>query len=1422
MARKTTAGLSFDTLTLEGSLFMPDLLEKAALGELTHQRETDYQLPKGIKLQDEYGRAFQIACAQWKTFAPNLDRTDVDALPATRLYARELLMDVLGYKDLQTIEMQDLGGRVYPVTFMVRGRVPVIVAPHDVGLDEPDARFAVTGQGSRRKSAFRLAQEFLDASGECTWALVTNGRRIRLLRDAETLTRPTFLECDLETVLAEERYPDFKALWRILHTSRAGKPGSPGTDCIWEQWRREGLAQGNRVRDGLRDGVTEALTALGDGFLRHPANDTLRKALQEGSLSKDEFFQQLMRLIYRFLFLFTVEERGILHTQGDKPTALTARNIYAEGYSMRRLRDRALRRVGYDAYSDVWDSVRIVFMGLAKGEQRLGLPALGGLFHPRQCPDLDACALANQDLLAAMYSLRWSKISGVLSPVDYRNMGFEEMGSVYESLLELVPDIDLAARKFSFIGLNGQGATAGTVRKTTGSYYTPDSLVKELIRSALDPLIEDHMKDHAHAPVDAILSITVIDPACGSGHFLLAAARRLAERLSEIMAGGEAVTTADFRHAMHQVISRCIFGVDRNPLALELARTALWLEGFEQGQALSFLDHHLVCGDALLGMMDIKQLAKGIPDDAYKALSGDDKDICRELSKKNKAARKKLETMIHGPELFDPSDWKDTFKEVLAIEDMPDDTPEEYAEKERAWLEALTQSEGSPLAHCANLFVGAFLISKAGDKAKDTTPTTENILKERFGHGHAPEHDVCIRKAKEVCEQAPVLHWFLAFPQVFARGGFDCVLANPPWERIKLQEEEFFATRHPLVAQARNKAERGQRIQWLSQGMLARHLYPELAHQDHEAEDEKRIHDEFITTRRIAEAASLYAHVKGTEGGRYPLTGVGDVNTYALFAETISRIVKKDGRAGFIVPSGIATDDSTKAYFAHVAQHARLVSLYDFENRDAIFPGVHRSYKFCLLTLGNTQESRFSFFLTQPEQLADDRRIFSLSPEDFSLINPNTRTCPIFRSRHDTEITRKIYRNVPVLIRDANGDEPEVNPWGITFLRMFDMANDSHLFSDHEGPNLLPLYEAKMIHQFDHRWATYRPGESGEDAVVDVTLEQKQDPTYSVRPRYWVSRREVLARTADAPQALCRAYAAGDKPALLCAFANWIEACFEEELGLTTHKLGVKTFIDLAGPLFLPLPSADEWRSERVQREARSHRPIGTEELDVLRSCGTIMEAADIILDERSLRWLMGWRRNARVNDERTTITSVIDLSAIGDSIFIYISSKPSGDMAVLLGLLNSLIFDFIARQKIGGINYSFYFMKQMPVITPDMITPSDLAFIVPRVLELTYTSYNLEPWAKDLGYTGKPFPFDPDRRAIIRAEIDAYYARLYGLTRDELRYILDPADVMGPDYPSETFRVLKKNEEALYGEYRTQRLVLEAWDKLSQGGWTR
>ena len=337
----------------------------------------------------------------------------------------------------------------------------------------------------------------------------------------------------------------------------------------------------------------------------------------------------------------------------------------------------------------------------------------------------------------------------------------------------------------------------------------------------------------------------------------------------------------------------------------------------------------------------------------------------------------------------------------------------------------MVHEKQSRLSNAANLLAGAFLITKADAEANITTPTSQNLYLELFTKQAAEELTAVfqgqrLKMAQQACEEARVLHWPLAFPQVFAQGGFDCVLGNPPWERIKLQEEEFFATRNRFVAEAKNKSERGQRIDWLAQGMLARNLYPELAHPTLECETEQRLYEEFIRARRTAEAASVFAHVKGKDGGRYPLTGVGDVNTYALFAETIIQITAKTGRAGFIVPTGIATDDSTKAYFGHIAQSGQLASLYDFENREKIFAAVDSRMKFCLLTLGRTEQAEFAFFLTNTQQLADTRRRFSLSSEDFSRINPNTLTCPVFRSRMDAELTKKVYARVPILIKEDN------------------------------------------------------------------------------------------------------------------------------------------------------------------------------------------------------------------------------------------------------------------------------------------------------------------------------------------------------------------------------------------------------------------
>lgn len=1319
--QKRALSLSYDTLKLEGALLLPDLLEKAVQGQASHGNEAAYQTPKGFSLQEEYGRAFRIAQAQWKAFATRMPRSDLDAADLTRQFVEEFLRDALGYADLagQSAPIE-IGDRRYPIDFLAgqTGQFAIVLAPHDLGLDEADPRFVPRhvsdSGGPRKKSAFQLTQEFLNASPNHLWGLVTNGRQIRLLRDANTLTRPSFLEFDLESILENARYPDFAALWRLLHASRLNGPNT-----VWESWRTEGQQEGARVRDGLREGVTQALIVLGSGFLHHRKNETLRHRLISGELPANApdghgYYQQLLRLVYRLIFLFAVEERGLLHPKDDSPDAIAARRIYAEGYSAARLRDRCLRRPAQDQHDDLWQSLSIVFRGLARGEAHLALPALGGLFTTDQCPDLDGASLENRDLLAAIKHLRWSNRSGTLAPVDYRNMGPEELGSVYESLLELVPDPDPHARRFGFVGLTTEGSTQGNARKTSGSYYTPDSLVQELIKSALDPVIEARVQARPEAPTEALLSITVLDPACGSGHFLLAAARRLAEKLAQLRAPEGAVRPEDYRHALREVVGHCIYGVDRNPMALELARFALWLEGFEEGRSLSFLDHHLVCGDALMGITDLDQLTHGIPDAAFKPLSGDDKAVCKALAKENKDGLKAFAKRKADPNQSLALEQGDLIAERARLEALPGDTLEAIHAKQAAWQAYAAHEQSSRLHQAADLFVGAFLAPKDNPAVQETTPTSRNLFLALYTQQTPQElaevHQAPrIAAAQEQARTARALHWPLVFPQIFSAGGFDCVLGNPPWERIKLQEEEFFATRHPLVATAKNKAERAQRIAWLEHGCLARNIYPELEHQAQECEAEQRLHAEFIAARRTAEATSLFAHIKADEGGRYPLTGVGDVNTYALFAESISQFVLPSGRAGFIVPTGIATDDSTKSYFSEIVAERKLVCLLSLYEIRGWFKDTDDRKSFCLLTLGNQDIAEFLFDAQTVEDFREPRKWFRMKPDDFLLVNPNTSTCPIFRSESDAELTKKLYRGVPVLIEDG---PPQQNPWGIHFMTMFHMASDSKLFHDEPAIGRLPLYEAKMIHQFDHRWTTYTDG-----GTRDVAASERADPDFQVSPRYWVDAVEIEQRLTE---------------------KGWGQG------------------------------------------------------------------------------WLIGWRDIALRSVERTMIATVVPRMGIGHTLPILLSAQTPLLMAALLGNLGALVLDFIARVKVGGTHLTYSYFKQFPILPPDRYTDSDLAFIVPRVLELTFNAHDLKPWAEDLGYDGEPFLFDPERRAVLRAELDAWYARAYGLTRDELRYILDPAEVMGADYPSETFRVLKNNELKTFNEYRTRNLTLREFDRMA------
>lgn len=1340
--RQVKNALNLPSISLEGTLFLPDQLEKAALGQAKHQSETDYQTPKGLRLKDDYSRAFQIACAQWKHFAPVLEREDVDTQVVTQTFVEELLRDVFAYNTLQRSAAILVNDRAYPISFLA-GNIPVVVAPFNARLDDSLPEFAIEGSGSRKKSAFQLAQELLNASDAHLWAIVSNGRQLRLLRDAASLTRPSFLEIDLQDVLEGQRFSEFANVWRLLHASRAALNDKP-EHSIWEAWRETGKAEGTRVRDGLRNGVEQALLVLGEGFIQHPANQQLRSQLDTGELSKNDYFQELLRLIYRLIFLFTVEERGVLHPADASKQAQQARRAYAQGYALARLRNACLKRRNLNRFDDHWQALRIVFSGLAEGESRLALPALGGLFNVAQCPVLDSASLSNDHLLSAIRHLRWAKHDGSLAPVDYRNMGPEELGSVYESLLELVPEIDLTAKTFGFVGITSEGSTAGNARKTSGSYYTPDSLVQELIKSALEPVIKQRLEENRANPTEALLSIRVIDPACGSGHFLLAAARRLAQELALLRSEVGAVKPADYRHALREVVSHCIFGVDRNPMALELARTALWLEGFEEGQPLSFLDHHLQCGDALLGLTDLKALEYGIPKAAFKPLSGDEKPVCTLLNKANTAALKDLEKKRNAAQFKQVDEFlagDSGLKELAAIEAMPQSTTKQIAKQEAAYKAFLDKAKQSHLRHAADMLLGAFLLPKT-EASERSIPTTASVYLELVSESHNSQHNAQREAATIACREASVFHWPLAFPQVFAQGGFDCVLGNPPWERIKLQEEEFFATRNADVAKAKNKAERAQRIQWLSEGMLAKHLLPELHHPEHECQAEVRLFNEFVTAKRTAEAASAFMHVNGDEGGRYALTGVGDVNTYALFSETIYQIVSPMGRAGFIVPSGLATDNSTKEFFGELISKRSLDSFFEFEN-EGFFSGAGQGHmlRFALTTIvGSAQEipeTRFLFQGKKIEHLHDPERVFTLSPEDIFRVNPNTLTCPIFQSRYDAEITKKIYQRVPVLIREASGDQPEVNPWGITFMRMFDMSNDSHLFKTYEDligegyeldgnhfvkdkSEYVPLYEAKMVYLYNHRYGDFSKT-NGERAHIlpRATNEELADLNSTSIPFYWVPERDV------------------------------------------NNELAKK-----------------DWFYE----------------------------------------WLIGWRdvTDARAS-ARSLISCVIPKSGVNDKFLLMLPNSEPRLAAALYGNLCSITCDYFARQKIGGLALKYFTMKQLPILSPESYSELDLQFIIKRVVDLTYTSNDMAFFASDVGVETKAIRFDPDVRHIIQSELDAYYAKLYGLSRNELQFILDPESIK-PGYPSETFAVLKRNEEKEFGEYRTQRLVLEAWDKLEAG----
>ena len=1295
----------------------------------------------------------------------------------------ERLLQSLGYSlDRQATNIE-VAGTGYDITYTCQslGKMPFIVIGENISadgsidtLDKCSLDYRAKG-GMRKKSAHATMLEYLNAT-ENVYGIISNGQILRLIRNSGQLVKLTYIEFDLRRMLEEDKYTEFCLMFRLLHASRFQAKGDE--PCVMERWFNMSIESGNRIRNGLSLAVQKTMETIGNAVLTSEGkgNEALRNAFTEGTMDADKLNKELIHFIYRLLFLFIIEERGLVYLIPDSPDAPDYKqlcewqDIYKKFYAASRLRHLSeLAYLKQRQYFDLWQGLMDTFHLFEPDTfgERLGINPLGGVLFGRETLHwLKQCQVSNHDVLTAFSALNeFTDERQQRVKINYSSLDVEEFGSVYEGILEMrpfvQPGVSAADWQFGFVG--------GLDRQSTSSYYTRPDLVQNLIQTTLEPVIKEKIShlSSTEEKVKALLNMKVCDAASGSGHIVLAMARTIAWYICTLRTGEDNHASLDYRQALREVISRCVYAVDYNPDAVELCKVVLWIEGYCAGKPLSFLDHHIRCGNSVLGVSALQMLIDGVPD---KALTAEDKDTLKALKKMNQEAIKAVNGDSGNEQLLG---LENSFgvenittaqiglaDNIRFINHLPEDTLEEEIIKQERWKELMDSARVDCLRRACDIYTYAFyntvkheeIIKEKEDvngkwQLEPEVPYTKTVIR-ALQEIDAME---CLEKGKplptyylqlsadfktevkRMADEQRFFHWCVEFPEVFAANkGFDVMCGNPPWDKLQMEEEKWFAGKNNDIVKAANQADRKKKISQL------------------EAED-PILYQEF--QKACNAIASQSNFVKNS--GRFPLTAVGKLELSSLFAELCLSFTKDAW--GLVLPTGIAVNDSNKYFFSKLIDENRLISLYDFENREKLFD-IDSRFKFCLITAGKAQaEPRTvsgGFYLTRIDHLLDPRRIYTLRTDDFARFNPNTKLCPIFRTAKDANLTAKIYRKAPILIND----ETKENIWGIRFMMMFNMASASSVFRtrkqlDELGGQLqrdsyivendvyVPLYEGKMFWLYNHHYASF-PNEyeveKRPSSINSTPYSILADSCSSIAPWYWVNKSLVDSRLID-----------GDKEGNV------------------------------------------RWKWEHS--------------------------------------YYIAFRDVARAADARTCIASLMPSGiAAGDKAPLVFTSRSLIPSACFAAMLSSLVFDYVARQKVGGSSMALFIMKQQPTLTPDQIPSAMQWQIVKRVAELCYFNHDMDGWASELWEemseeqrselpqlgAQQPWIYNPERRAILQAELDAIFAHLYGLNTEDLRYILDPEDVCGKGCINETFRVLKDNEIRQYGEYRTKRLVLEAWNK--------
>ncbi len=1194
-----------------------------------------------------------------------------------------------------------------------------------------------------------LATADINSDGRIRWGILTNGRVWRLY-DRRALPRASgYYEVDLAAAFQADDGSHGLRVFRLLFGRDAFSPQHGAQTSFLE----DAIAEGRRYEEQVANDLSGIVFAK-----IYPA---LIRALADKSGAELEHVRQAALIfLYRLLFLLYAEDRDLLPVNDSR----------YDDYGLRKsVRDDIDKRIAVgDTFSTIasnyYNHIATLCRQVDAGDASIGLPPYnGGLFAQQAAPMLEQVQLSDAVLAPIIHSL--SRVEGQSGRrfVNYRDMTVQQLGSIYERLLEREPartsDGRIVVRPNSY------------ARKDSGSFYTPQPLVDLIVERTLTPLLAERkaafqqkaaaLQSDTRAkadriaelrrldPAEAALDLKVLDPAMGSGHFLVTAVDYLSDAILELVEYAptaapwlESAYTSPLvervaairenilarAHAANWVIDepqltdqaiirrmvlkRSIYGVDKNPLTVELAKVSLWLHSFTVGAPLSFLDHHLRCGDSLIGLrvhdatQELSRLGGFTSASAIQAAENATAGMQRieEMSDADIAEVEQSATLFREVEKT-TADLRGLLNTLCGVNWLAAGMKKRQRDEFEAPLVGAIVSQAEE----------AFSLLTHGP---DSDEAADPIRQRTFW----PAFTEIWRAAKEVADRENFLHWEAAFPGVWRRwqddepvGGFDAVIGNPPWDRIKLQEVEWFAIRLPELALAPTAAERRRGIKKLR-----------------EAGDPLPIQFDAAKLR-----ADRFSQLVRTNG-HYPLLGVGDINLYSLFVERAMRLIKPDGIVGLLTPSGIYGDKTAAPFFKSVSTSGRIAAILDFKNKnddEIFFKDVHDSTKFCVFIFSGEErqfpEIECAFYLKSTDCIADPAVCFPLSPAYFARVNPNTGTAPVFRTRRDADITRRIYERHPVLV-DRSGDDV-ICVWPVRYVRMFDMTNDSHLFRTaaqleaddfypvqgnrwkRGGELFLALYEGKMVQAFNHRAASVviNPENLNRPASPqESTPEELAEPKWLANPRFWVSGSET----------------------------DWVN----------------------------------------------------------------------------DLSWVVAFKDVTASTNIRTMIAAVLPCSAYGNTIPVLMPLSTSVDKYVAnawlwAACLNSFAYDYVARQKVHGQHLNWYIVEQLPVIASadyDRAFGTNTARDLVRhhVLRLTYTAHDMAPFARDLGYDGPPFIWNEEERRHLRARLDALYFHLYGLSRDDAAYILD------------TFPIVRRHDKAAFGHYRTKDMVLAYYNALAAG----